>query len=159
MKALTLRQPWAWAVLHAGKWVENRTWRPPAAILGEPFAIHAGFKAPDAEDVATALRRAAAGGSALAPPERFDRGCVVGIATVVGFVEVDDDRAVRRQLFPGRGAAQGDELARRAMASPWFIGPVGMVLADVRALPVPVPCRGTLGFWKLPPEVEEAVVR
>ena len=26
MKALSIRQPWAWAILHAGKDVENRTW-------------------------------------------------------------------------------------------------------------------------------------
>lgn len=27
MKALSVRQPWAWAILHAGKDVENRSWR------------------------------------------------------------------------------------------------------------------------------------
>jgi len=26
MKAISLWQPWAWAILHAGKDVENRTW-------------------------------------------------------------------------------------------------------------------------------------
>lgn len=26
MKALSIRQPWAWAILHAGKDVENRVW-------------------------------------------------------------------------------------------------------------------------------------
>lgn len=26
MKALSIRQPWAWAILHLGKDVENRTW-------------------------------------------------------------------------------------------------------------------------------------
>ena len=27
MKALSIRQPWAWAILHAGKDIENRDWR------------------------------------------------------------------------------------------------------------------------------------
>ena len=27
MKALTVQQPWAWAIIHAGKTVENRTQR------------------------------------------------------------------------------------------------------------------------------------
>lgn len=26
MKALSIRQPWAWAILHAGKNIENRSW-------------------------------------------------------------------------------------------------------------------------------------
>ncbi len=40
----------------------------------------------------------------------------------------------------------------------WFFGPVGYVLRDVRALAVPVPCRGWQGFWTLPVDVERAVV-
>lgn len=40
MKALSIRQPWAWAILH-GKPVENRTW--PTKNTG-PFLIHAGKK-------------------------------------------------------------------------------------------------------------------
>lgn len=39
MRALTVLQPWAWAILHAGKTVENRTW--PTAYRG-PLLIHAG---------------------------------------------------------------------------------------------------------------------
>ena len=26
MKALTIKQPWAWAIIHAGKDIENRDW-------------------------------------------------------------------------------------------------------------------------------------
>jgi len=40
MKSLSIRQPWAWAILH-GKPVENRTW--PTRFTG-PFLIHAGKK-------------------------------------------------------------------------------------------------------------------
>lgn len=43
MKALTLQRPWAWAVVHAGKRLENRTWEPNLRV-GEIFAIHAGAK-------------------------------------------------------------------------------------------------------------------
>lgn len=38
MKAITVRQPWAWAILYAGKNIENRSWR--THIRG-PIAIHA----------------------------------------------------------------------------------------------------------------------
>jgi len=40
MKALSIQQPWAWAILH-GKNIENRTW--PTHYTGQ-FLIHAGKK-------------------------------------------------------------------------------------------------------------------
>jgi len=39
VKCLSVRQPWAWALLHAGKDVENRNW--PTSYRGV-LAIHAG---------------------------------------------------------------------------------------------------------------------
>jgi hypothetical protein len=38
-RALSIRQPWAWAILHAGKTIENRTW--PTKYRG-PLLLHAG---------------------------------------------------------------------------------------------------------------------
>ncbi|MFJ1782460.1 hypothetical protein ACIOKA_37775 [Streptomyces anulatus] len=42
MKALTIRQPWAGAIAHLGKRVENRTWKLPANQHGARILIHAG---------------------------------------------------------------------------------------------------------------------
>lgn len=42
MLALTLQQPWAYAVRELGKTVENREWAPPPALVGQRFCIHAG---------------------------------------------------------------------------------------------------------------------
>lgn len=39
MKALSIQQPWAWAILHAGKDVENRTW---VTCVRGRIVIHAG---------------------------------------------------------------------------------------------------------------------
>jgi hypothetical protein len=41
MKALSIRQPWAWAILHAGKDIENRTWY---TNFRGVILIHAGKK-------------------------------------------------------------------------------------------------------------------
>lgn len=38
MKALSVSQPWTWAILYAGKWIENRKWS--TAFRGW-FLIHA----------------------------------------------------------------------------------------------------------------------
>jgi hypothetical protein len=42
MKALTVRQPWAGAIAHQQKTVENRSWRLPAKYEGARILIHAG---------------------------------------------------------------------------------------------------------------------
>ncbi len=42
MKAITVAQPFAWAILEGHKRVENRTRAPPQSLLGERIAIHAG---------------------------------------------------------------------------------------------------------------------
>lgn len=41
MKCLSIRQPWAWAILHAGKDSENRSWPCPQYLLGERVLVHA----------------------------------------------------------------------------------------------------------------------
>lgn len=43
MKTLTVKQPWASLIASGRKRVENRSWRPPAALIGQRIAIHAGL--------------------------------------------------------------------------------------------------------------------
>lgn len=38
MRALSIRQPWAWAIIHGGKDIENRTW---ATKFRGRFLVHA----------------------------------------------------------------------------------------------------------------------
>jgi hypothetical protein len=40
-KCISIRQPWAWAILHAGKDIENRSW---TTKHRGPLLIHAGLK-------------------------------------------------------------------------------------------------------------------
>ncbi|HEY6117669.1 MAG TPA: hypothetical protein VI172_17075 [Candidatus Dormibacteraeota bacterium] len=42
LRALTIRQPWAGAIAHQTKRVENRTWKLPAKHEGARILIHAG---------------------------------------------------------------------------------------------------------------------
>ena len=41
MKALSLSQPWCWAVMHelVRKHIENRSWQPPIEMIGQVIAI------------------------------------------------------------------------------------------------------------------------
>ncbi|WP_392971020.1 ASCH domain-containing protein [Streptomyces sp. LN245] len=50
MRALTIRQPWAGAIAHQTKRVENRTWKLPAKHHGARILIHAGAQ-PDKQAV------------------------------------------------------------------------------------------------------------
>lgn len=47
MRALSVRQPWAWAIIHAGKNIENRNWQ---TKYRGPLLIHAGRTLPTGWD-------------------------------------------------------------------------------------------------------------
>jgi hypothetical protein len=44
MKAITVKQPWAWLICNGIKDIENRSWPLPAKYLGKRILIHAGAK-------------------------------------------------------------------------------------------------------------------
>ena len=55
-KAISIRQPWAWAIIHAGKRVENRRWDPHSGnaaaarrLVGQTILIHAAKGCPGEE--------------------------------------------------------------------------------------------------------------
>lgn len=131
VRAISVRQPWAWAILEAGKRVENRgtTWR--NAVPG-PALLHAAKGCTRAEYAAAAsfIRDV----SGRRPPELddLDRGALVGGLYVRGVVA---------GLVP-------------ASADLWFTGPIGLALDEVEGRP-PVPCAGALGFF----EVSQRVLR
>jgi hypothetical protein len=126
--ALSVQQPWAWAILHAGKDIENRTWAPPRHIVGRRVWIHASKKRQAIEPVE------------LLPPLSFaddtpdladlPLGAILGSVRVVGSTH-------------------------EATGNRWFMGPIGWVLADPSSLPEPVPARGRLGVWAVPGGVVE----
>lgn len=130
-RALSIRQPWAWAIVHVGKDVENRNW--PTRYRG-PVLIHAakGMTRNEYED-ANSLIQSLVGEvdqawldrwlGVTAAPARLDRGGIVGVAEIIG--------CVTHYEHP---------------PSHWFFGPYGFILANVRPLTF-TPCRGALGFF------------
>ena len=129
MKALTIRQPWAGAIVHQQKRVENRSWPVPKKRLGTRILIHAG--------------------AAYDPMGRFiitdrdalnswpdTRKAIIAIATLAG-VHFSD----------GCCGPWGEENVYH-----W-------TLADVVALPKPVPAKGALGFWTPDEDTVNAVLR
>lgn len=142
MRILTVRQPWAWAIIHGGKDVENRVRNIAGGYRG-PVAIHA-----------------AAGGSSVDRSQDWDdyvngdhplagmnvrevastRGGIIG---VVDLVSVHDGRTESLHTHDG-------EIIGTAACSPWAQGDAHhLVLANPRALAEPIPYRGALGLRRL----------
>lgn len=83
MRALTIKQPWAWAITAGHKTLENRSWRPPAALIGQRIAIHAGG-ALDAAGIEWIEREIG-----LRVPTTLESGAIVAIARIVEVIEED----------------------------------------------------------------------
>lgn len=131
MKALTIRQPWAWAILHAGKDIENRNW--PTRLRGR-IAVHAakGMTVAEYENFWAAysdiMRASVSPLPFLLAFDDLPRGAIVGTVEIAGCVSDS--------------------------GSHWFFGDYGFVLRDPIALPEPIECKGALGFWDVPEEIE-----
>lgn len=126
MKALSVRQPWAWAILHAGKRHENRSWK---TNYRGPLLIHASLKADDeaawsfVEDRCEALRP---NSIFILPRKSVDYGGIVGVVDVIDCVSESN--------------------------SPWFFGPHALVLANPRPCEF-LPWKGRLGLFDVPDEL------
>jgi hypothetical protein len=76
MRALTVRQPWAWAIIHGGKDVENRSWTNRYAT--GVIAIHAGVGLDSFDFLPRGARRP--------QPEELMHGAIIGVVEVSGVV-------------------------------------------------------------------------
>ncbi|MDM8540249.1 ASCH domain-containing protein [Desulfococcaceae bacterium HSG9] len=83
MKALSVRQPWAWLIVHGYKDIENRTWK--TAFRGR-FLVQAGLKF-DYQGYADVLNQFEI---SLPPVSMFDLGGIVGVAAIVDCVNQSD---------------------------------------------------------------------
>lgn len=122
---ISVRQPWAWLIMHGGKDIENRSW--PTKVRGRVF-IHAskGVTKREWEDAWDYVRQIAPDIWAKAHKEieagTIERGGIVGSVEIVDCVNESD--------------------------SPWYMGQYGFVLRN----PEPMefrPMKGRLGFFKI----------
>lgn len=122
--ALSVRQPWAWAIIDpvARKDIENRSWQAVNHGLRQRgrIAVHAskGMTRDEYEDACEWIAKVC--GVTVPPAASLDRGGIIGSVEVIDVVSES--------------------------ASPWFMGPRGLVLRD------PQPCafvaaKGALGYF------------
>jgi hypothetical protein len=133
MKALSVRAPWWWAILH-GKPVENRDWY---TNQRGRIALHASkwWKWEELKDDWLEILRMAEGDGITLP--RVDKnataamkaagGCIVGTVEIVACVT--------------------------AHPSKFFVGKFGFVLRDPVMIATPIPFKGALGFFDVPDDI------
>lgn len=143
LRALSLRQPWAFLVVHRSKSIENRRWQTP--FRGD-FLIHAAKGCTRQEHAdALAFAEGAAPGCTTGMPawKETERGGIVGIARLVAVIapRLEMIRGTLDHYPPGVNW-------RWHMIQTQF----GFVLENVRPVPF-IPCRGMLGFFDVPDEV------
>jgi hypothetical protein len=165
VKALTVQQPWAWAIAHAGKTVENR-----ATYFSHrgPLAVHAGaawsFRGMRDQRVRDVWN--AAGKPTTREENHPDRQWELGrwtfnlpsrkavpfgaLIAVAELVDVHPDGDCCRPW----GESSYTEGGGRVRT-----GIHHLVLEDIRALPEPVPCRGQLGMWTVPEDLSDLVTK
>jgi hypothetical protein len=124
IKALSIRQPWAFFILCDKPWakdVENREWPAPKEMIGANFQIYAA-KTMTKQDFDAACDFALKAGVRMLPEfDELKRGGIVGVVRLVKCV--------------------------RLSTSPWFQGRFGFVLAEPYPIPF-VPCPGQLNFFE-----------
>ncbi len=134
-RALSIKQPWAWAITDLDKRVENRS---RATKFRGHFWLHASAKL-DADGL-VALAALLDVAEVEVMPDDFLLGSIVGRAELVECIAPGSDivRVTADGMKQGRWRDDG---------SHWWI------LHNVEALPEPVPAKGMLGFWPVPPDV------
>lgn len=119
--ALSVRQPWAWAIIHGGKDVENRSL---GAIRSgnmdcRRIAVHAATGLTQ-DEYDWGVWRLDRHGVACPRPDALVRGAIIGSINVVGIVTESE--------------------------SDWFGGRAGLLLRDPSPCP-PIPAAGALGYF------------
>ncbi len=118
MLCLTVKQPWAWAIISGPKRIENRTW---LTNHRGPLLIHAGVSR-SCFDTETRLDWRQRYGI------EYPSGLMFG--TILGVVDLIDCRRVET-----------------VAADPWAEGPFCWMLDKPRALTEPFPLRGMPGLF------------
>lgn len=125
MKALSIRQPWAWLIIHGGKDIENRDW--PTNYRGRVL-VHAskGMTKNEWSDAWDFAHGSGASPKAVEAGVNFhniERGGIIGSVEIVDCVQFHHSR--------------------------WFMGRYGFVLANPQPQPFR-PFKGMLGFFDVP---------
>ena len=164
MKALTLTQPWAALVAIGAKHIETRSW---ATSYRGPLAIHA---AKGIGSVGGAMglmslcrtepfRAALLAGGILGTP-LLPRGAIIATCELIDCVPTVHPGIANepgKPWFTGAHKGVGQHYyevpppqdSNEFAFGDYSPGRFAWLLADVKLLPRPIPCKGALGLWRV----------
>ena len=125
MKALSIKQPWAWLICAGYKDIENRTW---ATGFRGRVCVHAGKAVDDSGAIWLWENKEMLGiqgclGEWTAICNLWKQGAIIGEADIIDCVTWSN--------------------------SPWFVGPYGFILQNPILYDKPIPYKGRLGFFEV----------
>lgn len=130
--ALSIRQPWAWAIVSGLRDVENRSWSPNNMAINFRgwVAIHAASPMTESDYEAAAKFIEYVSGRQAPPPALLPRGAIVGWAHVVDVATSHGSR--------------------------WFTGPYAAIFANPKPChPIPAAGGANLFRWVHKPHVDK----
>jgi activating signal cointegrator 1 len=164
VKALSLTQPWATLVAIGAKQIETRSW---GTNYRGWLAIHASKGFPKEakalcwqDPFHDVLRQhyweCVTSGTYDPDHDRpMPLGAVIAVANLhhVGTIYTAADG--NPYVYPKEYSVKGNELA----FGDYTLYRKGWILTGVRKLPQPIPCKGALGLWTVPTEIEQEIWR
>ena len=139
--ALTIRSPWALAIMLGAKRYENRTWLPRVVCVGDRIAIHVSAAKPTNKLM----------GEVFGPTHRsVEPGWAPGLVDMLAWMRKCDD--VRGLVL---GTVEIVGMHRAPIDDPWWLGPCAIEVADPRPLDARVLAKGRLGCWPIDGRITE----
>ena len=164
--ALSVRQPWGWAIVATYKPVENRSWKPPATAIGKTIAIHASTSTSDlTEEISTYLANIhpLIHADLWGPVDKdnaigiFQFGGLIGTAQIAGyeFFNPNDPIESRRRIDD---AAKSLGCHLIVPASRWANADMYCwLLRNAVQFRETIPCAGKLNLWSLSPALQARI--
>jgi len=152
MKCISILQPWASLVALGHKRIETRSWN--TKYRGE-LLIHASKKKPTDPYLYDTLHDIATNAGLIRNWSELPYGAIIGKVNLNAVVDVESFLA-----FPvGYYGDHRYELTEQELAfGDYSPNRFGWLLSDPILFKEPIPCKGQLGIWNLPAELEELII-
>lgn len=158
MKALSLTQPWATLVALGAKKIETRSWSHPyrgwlaihAAKGLDPVGGAEGLILQCQQEPFHSVLREHFG-TPFTPAQVLPLGAIVAVASLYHVGKIARNREGAVYIDPKDWTVSSEQELAFGDYTP---GRYGWVLTNVHQLKEPIPCRGALGVWDVPAEIE-----
>lgn len=162
LPCLTLWPEWAYAIVHYGKPVENRSWPPPKILEGKWIGIHAGKKIGGSEmserdGIECMLRTGDRSGVLFDGLRLTSLSSTTYNRLVAHMIETVRSQSSRLVAVARLGSASPPVESAYLMRQWRVLAQWGWQFSEMAPLSEPIQCRGAQGLWRLSEEMTARV--